>query len=92
MAATEGGKVYEGAFGVRSLAGGAAMTLNTIFRIASMTKAITSVAAMQLVERGKLTLDGPVPAIDPALGSPRVLTVGSMPRPAVLRPLNGRSR
>jgi CubicO group peptidase (beta-lactamase class C family) len=50
------------------------MTLDTVFRIASMTKAITSVAAMQLVERGKLTLDGPVPAIDPALASPQVLT------------------
>jgi methyl acetate hydrolase len=68
------GKIYEGAFGTRSLAGGPAMTLDTVFRIASMTKAITSVAAMQLVERGKLTLDGPVPAIDPALASPRVLT------------------
>src|ERR1700693_4938158 len=73
MAATEGGKIYEGAFGVRSLAGGTAMTLDTVFRIASMTKAITSVAAMQLVERGKLTLDVPVPAIDPSLGSPQVL-------------------
>jgi CubicO group peptidase (beta-lactamase class C family) len=38
-----------------------------------MTKAITSVAAMQLVEQGKLTLEGPVPNIDPALGSPQVL-------------------
>ncbi len=74
MAATAGGKVYEGAFGVRSLSGGPAMSLDTMFRIASMTKAITSVAAMQLVERGKLTLDRPVPAIDPALTSPQVLT------------------
>ena len=49
------------------------MTPDTVFRIASMTKAITSVAAMQLVEQGKLTLDGPVPNIDPALGSPQVL-------------------
>ena len=37
-----------------------------------MTKAITSVAAMQLVEQGKLRLDEPVPNIDPALGSPQV--------------------
>jgi CubicO group peptidase (beta-lactamase class C family) len=49
------------------------MTLDTVFRIASMTKAITSVAAMQVVEQGKLTLDEPVPNIDPALGSPQVL-------------------
>ena len=74
MAANASGKIYEGAFGVRSLQGGPAMTLDTVFRIASMTKAITSVAAMQMVERGKLTLDGPLPAIDPALASPQVLT------------------
>src|SRR5262249_41400393 len=34
---------------------------------------ITSVAAMQLVEQGKLKLDEPVPSIDSALGSPQVL-------------------
>ena len=44
------------------------MTLDTVFRIASMTKAITSVAAMQLVEEGRLALDAPVPDIgEPAL-------------------------
>jgi len=50
MAATDRGLLYEGAFGVRALDKGPAMTLDTVFRIASMTKAITSVAAMQLVE------------------------------------------
>jgi methyl acetate hydrolase len=49
------------------------MTRNTIFRIASMVKLITSVAALRLVEQGKLSLDAPVPDIDPALGSPQVL-------------------
>ena len=49
------------------------MTLDSVFRIASMTKAIASVAAMQLVEQGKLKLEDPVPNIDPALGSPQVL-------------------
>ena len=73
MAATDKGLLYEGAFGTRVLDNGAAMTLDTVFRIASMTKAITSVAAMQLVEQGKLQLDEPVPNIDPALGSPQVL-------------------
>ena len=74
MAATDKGVLYEGAFGPRVLEpGAAAMTPDTVFRIASMTKVITSVAAMQLVEQGKLTLDGPVPNIDPALGSPQVL-------------------
>jgi methyl acetate hydrolase len=74
MAATDKGRCYEGSFGVRRLGGSEAMSLDTVFRIASMTKAITCVAAMQLVERGKLSLDGPLPAIDPALAAPQVLT------------------
>ena len=73
MAATDKGLLYEGAFGMRALDQSAAMTLDTVFRIASMTKAITSVAAMQLVEQGKLKLEEAVPNIDPALGSPQVL-------------------
>src|SRR5262245_50508714 len=73
MAATDKGLLYEGAFGTRVLGDGAPMTRDTVFRIASMTKAITSVAAMQMVEQGKLTLDGPLPNIDPALSSPQVL-------------------
>ena len=73
MAATSDGPVYGGAFGVRELGAGPAMTLDSVFRIASMTKAITSVAAMQLVEQGKLALDAPVPDIDPALSRPQVL-------------------
>jgi len=73
MAATDKGLLYEGAVGVRALDQSAPMSLDTVFRIASMTKAITSVAAMQLVEQGKLKLEEPVPNIDPALGSLQVL-------------------
>jgi methyl acetate hydrolase len=73
MAATDKGLLYEGAFGMRDLGRGPAMTLDTVFRIASMTKAVTCVAAMQLVEQGKLKVDEPVPNIDPALGSPQVI-------------------
>jgi methyl acetate hydrolase len=73
MAAADKGLLYEGAFGTRVLGNGPPMTLDTVFRIASMTKAVTCVAAMQLVEQGKLTLEEPVPNIDPALGSPQVL-------------------
>src|SRR5215470_3093926 len=60
VAATDKGIFYEGAFGTRDLAKGPDMSLDTIFRIASMTKAVTSVAAMQLVEQGRLQLDQPV--------------------------------
>jgi methyl acetate hydrolase len=77
IAATENGILYEGAFGSRRLSGGpandAAMTRNTVFRIASMVKLITSVAAMRLVEQGKLSLDGPLPEVDPAVADPQVL-------------------
>src|SRR5206468_8395633 len=70
MAANDKGVLYEGAFGLRALDGTAAMTPDTVFRIASMTKATATVAAMQLVEQGKLSLEDPVPNIDPTLGSP----------------------
>jgi len=74
IAATDRGVLYEGGAGARSFEAGApAMTSDTVFRIASMTKAITSVAALQQVEAGKLKLDEPVPNIDPTLGSPQVL-------------------
>jgi methyl acetate hydrolase len=73
MAATDGGVIYEGAFGSRHLDQGPAMTRDTVFGVASMVKLVTSVAAMQLVEQGKIALDAPAPAIDPALASPKVL-------------------
>ena len=73
LAANDKGVIYEGAFGTRDLAKGPAMTLDTIFRLASMTKAVTTVAAMQLVEQGKLQLDQPVGNILPELSAPQVL-------------------
>jgi methyl acetate hydrolase len=73
MAANDKGVIYEGAFGIRDLAKGPDMTLDTIFRLASMTKAITSVAAMQLVEQGKLELEQPIGNVLPELAAPQVL-------------------
>jgi len=73
MAANERDIIYEGVFGTRRLGQGPAMTRDTVFRVASMIKTITSVAAMQLVEQGKLALDAPAPEIDPALNAPQVL-------------------
>ena len=73
IAANDKGVIYEGAFGTRNLAQGTAMTPDTIFRIASMTKAVTSVAAMQLVEQGKLQLDQPIGGVLPELSAPQVL-------------------
>jgi methyl acetate hydrolase len=52
--------LYTGAFGKRDSDSGTPAKLDSIFAIASMTKAITSTAAMQLVEQGRLHLDEPV--------------------------------
>ncbi|HWI29460.1 MAG TPA: serine hydrolase domain-containing protein [Stellaceae bacterium] len=73
MAASADGVVYQGAAGKRALPAGPDMSADSVFWIASMTKAITSTAAMQLVERGKLSLDGPIAAVLPELAKPQVL-------------------
>jgi len=54
------GVIYQGAFGVADVATGRPLTADALFRIASMTKPVTSTAAMQLIEQGKFTLDDPV--------------------------------
>ena len=73
VAATEAGVLYEGAFGTRQLGAEAPMTSDTVVWIASMTKAVTAAAAMQLVERGKLSLEAPAAAIVPELAAVKVL-------------------
>jgi CubicO group peptidase (beta-lactamase class C family) len=72
-AATDGGTLYEGAFGKRELGKDAPMTVDTVVWIASMTKAITATAAMQLVERGKLSLERPASEVIRGLASAKVL-------------------
>ena len=72
-AATDRGVVYEGAFGQREVGKPAPMTLDTVVWIASMTKAITATAAMQLVERGKLSLERPAGEVVPEIGAAKVL-------------------
>jgi methyl acetate hydrolase len=73
LAANDKGPIYAGAFGARSLAQSQAMTVDSVFWIASMTKAVTTTAAMQMVEQGKLKLDEPASEILPELTAPRVL-------------------
>ena len=65
--------IYEGAFGERVLGQGPAMTPDTVMWIASMTKPVTGVAAMQLVEQGRLSLDAPASKVIPGLGAFMVL-------------------
>lgn len=74
MVANREGVLYEGAFGEKALGSGDAMTADSVCWIASMTKAITSVAAVQCVERGQLKLDEPAKKICPELGKVGVLT------------------
>ncbi|MBI3458361.1 MAG: beta-lactamase family protein [Candidatus Rokubacteria bacterium] len=73
VAATDKGVLYEGAFGKRELGKDAPMRLDTVVWIASMTKAITATAAMQLVERGKLGLERPASEVVPELAAAKVL-------------------
>jgi methyl acetate hydrolase len=83
VAATDKGMLYEGAFGERELGKGAPMSLDTVVWIASMTKAITATAAMQLVEGGKLDLERPASDVVPDLAAAKVLEgfeAGGKPR------------
>src|SRR5688572_300241 len=73
MATNRDGTLYEGGFGKRILGQDAAMTPDTVVWIASMTKALTGTAAMQLVEQGKLDLSSPASEWVPELGSVQVL-------------------
>jgi methyl acetate hydrolase len=68
------GTVYEEAFGRRSTLKGTPMTKDTIFSMASMTKPVTSVAIMMLVDEGKLKLDDDVAKYLPKYQSPLVIS------------------
>src|SRR5512139_1542085 len=65
--------LYQGAFGKRDLSKPDPMTADSVFWIASMTKAVTTAGAMQLVEQGKLSLDAPIGSVLPDLAAPQVL-------------------
>jgi methyl acetate hydrolase len=73
MAATSTQTTYSGAFGKRDSKSGVDVNADSLFVIASMTKPVTSVAAMQLVEQGKLKLDEPASTYIKELGGLQVL-------------------
>ena len=72
--------------GMADAVNGVQMREDTLFQIASMTKALTSVAVLQLVERGKLDLDAPVGPILPELAEPQVLDGFDEDGAPILRP------
>ena len=67
-----GKPVYYQNFGVRDVATELSMSADTIFRLYSMSKPVTSVMAMMLVEEGKLSLDDPVSKYIPAFAGMKV--------------------
>ena len=67
-----GRPVYLKCFGLRDVATNAPMTSDTIFALHSMTKPITSVAAMMLIDAGKLSLSDPVSKFIPAFADVKV--------------------
>jgi CubicO group peptidase (beta-lactamase class C family) len=71
--ATKDGILYEGSFGLMDVGKQKPMQKETIFRIASMTKPVTSAAIMMLVEQGKLSLDDPVSKYLPAFKDREVI-------------------
>ncbi len=73
MVANPDAITYTGAFGKRDSASGIDLKPDSVFFIASMTKAITSTAALQLVDRGKVDLHGPVSQYLPQLADLEVL-------------------
>ncbi|MFI7346303.1 serine hydrolase domain-containing protein [Streptomyces sp. NPDC049936] len=78
VAVARGGRVaHLTAHGLRDLAAGLPVTAGTLWRIYSMTKPVTSVAVLTLVEEGRLSLDDPVARYLPAFAEPRVYVRGS---------------
>jgi CubicO group peptidase (beta-lactamase class C family) len=67
-----GKPVYHESFGVQDVVSKAPITDQTIFRLFSMTKAITSVAAMELVDEGKLKLEDPISKYIPSFANVKV--------------------
>jgi CubicO group peptidase (beta-lactamase class C family) len=76
LIARHGQVAYLQAIGMADVDDGEPMRTDTIFRIASMTKPVTSLAVMMLYEEGRFLLDDPVSRFIPALGDPEVLVTG----------------
>lgn len=72
LVARHGQLVWSGAYGMADREAGRPMTMDALFRIASESKPVTSVAAMMLVEEGRLGLDDPVSRFIPNFATARV--------------------
>jgi len=93
VVADHGAVVYRGVFGHADLQGRHPLREDAIFRIYSMTKPVTSVAALMLVEEGRLQLDAPVATYLPAFAGLQRVAGGSVESPVLVpvqRPLTVR--
>jgi CubicO group peptidase (beta-lactamase class C family) len=89
VSVARGGRVaHLTTYGRRDVAAGLPVEADTLWRIYSMTKPVTSVAALLLVEDGRLSLDDPVERHLPAFAEPRVYVSGSG-ADTVTRPADG---
>jgi CubicO group peptidase (beta-lactamase class C family) len=84
--ARRGKLAYLETFGAADIEQRTPLSGEAVFRIYSMTKPVTAVAVLQLVERGKLRLDEPVSAYVPAFAHVRVYAGGGTARPATTLP------
>jgi CubicO group peptidase (beta-lactamase class C family) len=82
----EGQTVYKGVFGLGDRERGTALTEDSVFRIYSMTKPITSVVIMDLIEEGKISLDDPVSKFIPELGTMKVASLAEDGMPQFTEP------
>ena len=85
LTVSRGGKLaHVGSYGQRDMEAGLPVEADTLWRFYSMTKPITSVAAMMLYEEGVLSLTDPVANFIPAFADARVLTGGSDLKPVTV--------
>jgi len=90
VVARRGQVVHLDTYGQRDLESGAPVELDTLFRVYSMTKAVTTVAAMMLYEQGAFELKDPVARFIPSFAEQRVYRAGSSLNPqteAVTEPM-----
>lgn len=86
VVARHGRVVYVQSVGMADIASGRAMSSTALFRIASMTKPITAVAVMRLIEDGKVRLDDPVSKFIPRFAAVRVYAGGGAAHPTLIAP------
>ena len=80
MVLRKGEVIYNEKFGFQNIENQTAVTDKTLFRLASLTKPVTSVGILQLIERGKLNLDDPVEKYLPFFKETLVFETGKQPK------------